>query len=122
METGKTGEKMAENFLKKEGFEILERNYRTKIGEIDLICRESNTVVFIEVKTRKSFDFGLPEEAVNYRKRLKINKVAKIYIKNLENMQKNDVEQFDYRFDVVSIVLNSKDNGVISIEVIKNAF
>ena len=68
IDTGKQGEKIAAAFLKKNGYRIIETNYRCVLGEIDIIAREKVELVFIEVKTRKSGELGYPEEAVGNKK------------------------------------------------------
>jgi len=110
---GKTGEDLAADFLKKKNFEILERNYRYGHKEIDIIGKDKNTVVFIEVKTGRSKDFGAPLEWVNLRKQKRMIEVAQDYI------QKNDFTDFDFRFDVVAITI---EKGKREIEHIENAF
>jgi putative endonuclease len=77
---GSAGEKLAEQFLRKQGYKILERNYRKKFGEIDIIARHRRAVVFVEVKTRSSVDFGLPEESVKPDKLRRIEKAAEFYL------------------------------------------
>ena len=94
---GRVGEKKAVDFLKKKGFKILETNYRTHIGEIDIIADDNGTVVFVEVKTRSGDGYGLPSEAVDFKKREKYFKVAAEY---LQREKKNDLP---CRFDVVEI-------------------
>ena len=69
---GRAGERLATEFLKKSGLEILQRNYKTHLGEIDVIALDKDTVVFVEVKTRTNDDYGSPSEAVNNRKCEKI--------------------------------------------------
>ena len=110
---GKKGEDKAEEYLKKEGFLILERNYRYGHKEIDLIGKDGNTIVFVEVKTGRSKRFGTPEEWVNLRKQKNIIMAALDYI------QKNDVTGCDFRFDVLAI---SYEKGKESINHIRNAF
>jgi putative endonuclease len=110
---GKSGEELAVSFLKKNGFEILERNYRFGHKEIDIIVRDKNTVVFTEVKTGRSKDFGAPEERVNLRKQKSMIEVAQDYI------QKNNFRDIDFRFDVIAV---SFEKGNRKIEHIKNAF
>ena len=110
---GKSGEDLAVSFLKKNGFEILERNYRFEHKEIDIIGRDGNTVVFVEVKAGRSKNFGSPEERVNLRKQRSMIEVAQDYI------QKNNLRDFDFRFDVVAIEF---ERGYRKIEHIKNAF
>jgi putative endonuclease len=101
-------EKEVASLLKSKGYKILETNYRSPFGEIDIIAKEKNDIVFVEVKYRISSYCGTPQEAVNYRKRQKIIKSALVYIK--ENSLKNNM-----RFDVAAV------NGE-NIEIIKSAF
>ncbi|UMZ73342.1 YraN family protein [Natranaerofaba carboxydovora] len=116
---GKIGEELAEKLLKKQGYLVLEKNFRTRTGEIDIICKENDTIVFVEVKTRQDLNFGLPEEAVDFRKMAKIKKVANIYISRLSTIHPN--KNYDFRFDVVSVILDSKEN-LKSIKLLNNAF
>ena len=69
---GKIGEEAATNYLKEKGYKIQERNYRTSFGEIDIICRHKDSIIFVEVKTRRSDRYGCPEEAINTNKQRKI--------------------------------------------------
>ena len=71
---GSKGEDLAIQFLKKKGYRIIDRNYKTSVGEIDIIARDGNTIVFVEVKTRTDDSFGYPFEAVNKKKRQKLQK------------------------------------------------
>jgi putative endonuclease len=99
-EKGRKGEDTAVNSLSKRGYRILERNFRTKRGEIDIVALSpQNTLCFIEVKTRSSVEFGKGEEAVNSRKIAKITRTAESYIN--KRKWKGDV-----RFDVISVVMN----------------
>ena len=77
---GKQGEDAAASFLAKEGYKIVERNFRCPLGEIDIVAVDKGILVFVEVKTRSSNKFGLPEEAVNRRKQHQIIKAAQFYI------------------------------------------
>ncbi|MCW5214310.1 YraN family protein, partial [Desulfobulbus sp. US5] len=88
----------------------LERNYRLRIGEVDIIARDGEYLVFIEVKTRRSTRFGSPFEAVDARKQQQIVKIASAYLQGKE---------LPVRFDVVAVHLNGQD---VRIEVLKNAF
>ncbi|MGI6177066.1 MAG: YraN family protein [Eubacterium sp.] len=97
---GRLGEDFAEIFLEKHGYEILERNYRTKFGEIDIICRKSGAVRFVEVKTRTSDEFGRPSEAVGHRKRSNIKAASKIYIRDAEPNAGR------FSFDVVEVTIS----------------
>lgn len=113
LELGKLGQELAENFLTDSGYKILQRNYKTKLGEIDLIAKDRDTLCFIEVKTRSSLNFGLPQEAVNIFKQNQISKTALMFLKSKNLMNKNS------RFDVVSIYYQ---NNEPKIDLIKNAF
>ncbi len=114
---GNRGEKIAANFLRKRGYRIIEKNYRSRLGEIDIVARENDSVVFVEVKTRRSTDFGLPEEALSYDKRRRLSKVAMGYLAHRR------IEDINCRFDVVSILMDDKKvMKVKRIELIKNAF
>ncbi len=110
---GEQSESIAVSYLKKHGYKIIEQNYRTKLGEIDIIAREKGTIAFIEVKSRKSKNFGSPKWAVTPKKQRKISMVALWYLKTTKQ------SNVKARFDVVSII-SSNDNP--SIEIIKNAF
>jgi putative endonuclease len=111
--TGKEGEKIAEAFLKKNGYRISEINYRCALGEIDIIAQEKGELVFIEVKTRKSGELGYPEQAVGIRKQKKMSQLALWYL------QKKNITYADARFDVVAITMLPSGN---EIKLIKNAF
>ena len=73
---GDLGEDISEIFLVKKGYSILKRNYRCRLGEIDLIAKDKNKIIFFEVKTRTNLNFGYPEESVNNLKVLKLKKLA----------------------------------------------
>jgi len=106
---GKLGEDAAIKYLMANNYLIIERNYKNRLGEIDLIARDGDTLVFVEVKARSTLYYGNPEAAVDLRKQNKIIRVALSYI--------NEKKCSDHpcRFDVVSIYGNK-------LEVIKNAF
>jgi putative endonuclease len=110
---GKEGESIAAKHLKKHGYRIISRNYRTKVGEIDIIAKDKGTLVFVEVKTRRSALFGNPKWAVTPKKQMNISKVALCYLKETDQCH------VKARFDVVAIN-SSSDNP--NIEIIKNAF
>jgi putative endonuclease len=93
---GKAGESIAVKYLQKKGYEILEQNFRTKMGEIDIIARQNERVIFVEVKRRSSGRFGKGYEAVGWHKQQQIIKVAHYYIKI------NELKVL-CRFDVISI-------------------
>jgi putative endonuclease len=96
---GDLGEDISEIFLVKKGYSILKRNYRCRLGEIDLIAKYKNKIIFFEVKTRTNLNFGYPEESVNNLKVLKLKKLA-IFFTVSENMDNPDMQ-----FDVISINL-----------------
>ncbi len=77
---GEAGEDYASLLLRKKGYIILQKNFRSKLGEIDIIAKEADTLVFVEVKTRWSRKYGFPEEAVNAYKLQKIKRVAEFYL------------------------------------------
>lgn len=106
---GTRGEDIAVFHLQKRGYEIIERNFSCKLGEIDIIAKFKEYIVFIEVKYRKDISKGYPSESVNYFKQNKIIRVAKHYV------QKHKLYNSAFRFDIVEIVGNQ-------IRVIENAF
>ena len=112
-EFGNKGEDLACKFLEKNGYKIIERNYRNRTGEIDIIARDKDDMVFIEIKTKLSKDFAQPELSVNPSKQKKIVKTALVYL-----MEKN-INKTGCRFDVVGI---TGEKGNTKIELIKNAF
>lgn len=110
---GAQGEKVAVDFLKDNGYKILAKNYKTKLGEIDIIARDKDTLAFIEVKTRHSDRWGLPSEAISRTKQRQISKAAVLFLKENELLDKKA------RFDVVSIVYSA---DAPKLDLIKNAF
>jgi putative endonuclease len=112
-QVGAFGESIAVEALKKAGYKILELNYRCKLGEIDIIAKESGALVFVEVKARRSDRFGNPKAAVTLQKRRKVSMVA------LEYLKRNGHTDQKARFDVVAIRLRVSRP---EIEIIRNAF
>ncbi len=110
---GNKGERLAEDLLKENGYKILYRNYRTKLGEIDIIARDKETVCFIEVKTRSSDSFGYGSEAVLKTKQRQIAKAALSFLKEKGLLDKKA------RFDVVSLDCSSSEP---KLDLIKDAF
>lgn len=110
---GGKGEAYAAKYLKKNGYKIIEKNFRNKIGEIDIIAMDRGVIVFIEVKARKSRAFGSPKDALTVCKQKKISKVALSWLKARNKIGARA------RFDVVSIISNKSKQEV---EIIKNAF
>lgn len=110
---GEQGEALAVRRLKKAGYQIIETNYRTRLGEIDIIAKENDTIVFVEVKSRRSVHFGSPKQAVTLQKQRKISMVALYYLKTTGRSAAKA------RFDVVTVISN-RDRP--QVEIIKNAF
>ncbi len=110
---GKRGETLASHYLQEKGYQILETNFRALKGEIDIIARKDKEIAFVEVKSGRSQDFGLPLERVDARKQKQIAKVALAYL------QSRRLEDVPCRFDVLSI---TEENGAIRIDHIENAF
>jgi len=108
-ETGKTGEDLAAAYLEKNGFRILDRNWRHGKGEVDIICTREGFIVFVEVKTRSTDFFGNPEEAVDKKKKSFLVKAADNYV-NLHDIP------LEVRFDIVSILINGSRHTVRHIE------
>lgn len=107
---GNAGEKWACDFLKKNGYKILERNYRIRGGEIDIVAKDKDTLVFIEVKTRYSHEYGLPVESMTPWKIKFLLKTARFYL------QKIGWGDREYRLDFVSVdFANSKDDPKIDL-------
>ena len=99
---GKEGEEIAVKYLEEKGFEIIERNYQYGHGEIDIVAKDKDELVFIEVKTRLNLELGEPEYAVNQRKIKQIKKMAELYLFDKE------IEEENCRFDVIAIILLNK--------------
>lgn len=114
IETGKQGEEIAMAHLRREGYVLIERNYRCLFGEIDIIAREGDTLCFIEVKSRRSARYGDPQLAVNHKKQQKMTRVALHYLSS------HDLCDRPARFDVVAVRL--AENGTGLVELIKNSF
>jgi len=114
-ELGKIGEDYAAQHLIKSGYSIIHRNFRTKFGEIDIIARDGKYLVFVEVKTRRSKEFGYPREAVDSYKQVRIKNLANLYL-----AKKKLFSEYT-RFDVVEVFVD-ENNLAKSIYLIKNAF
>ena len=113
--SGNTGEVLAENFLKKKGYLVLERNFSTKIGEIDLICRDKDYIVFVEVKTRDASTLISPKEAVTPAKQSKIKKTALAYLSAIE-------KEMNVRYDVIEVMVYQTGIKKVKIHHIPGAF
>ncbi|MFC1594520.1 YraN family protein [Candidatus Omnitrophota bacterium] len=114
IELGAAGEAAALHYLSKHGYVIREKNLKSRLGEIDIIAREKDTLCFIEVKTRSDLQKGYPQEAITPHKQRQIARVALQYVK------KNNLFGKKTRFDIVSIIVG--DEGTPRIKLIKNAF
>ncbi|MDD2676862.1 MAG: YraN family protein, partial [Methylacidiphilaceae bacterium] len=113
-ELGRWGEREAARFLRRKGYRILLRNVRIGGGEIDLVCRDASVLVFVEVKTRSSTDYGEPAEAVDAQKRARLVRAAYAY---LEELGQDDVT---YRFDIVEVLAEAQAKQ--RIRLLSNAF
>ena len=115
LDIAKTGESLAVAHLSARGYNILERNYRAVRGEIDLIAQDGDFIVFVEVKTRRSLRFGLPQTAVTTQKQRQISKVALAYL------QAKNLFDTPCRFDVIAIHV-SPELELLKLEQIESAF
>ena len=97
IEVGATGEDRAADHLVRNGFRIVERNYRCKLGELDIVARDGSTLVFVEVRSRRDAEFGSALDAINVHKRRKVTKVAMFYLARRQPKFR------EARFDVVAI-------------------
>ena len=105
---GRRGEALALEFLRRKGYRIVERGFRLFRGEIDIIARDGDTLVFVEVKTRATTEFGLPEEAVTPAKQAQIRKIARGFL------AARDLGEPDCRFDVLAILAPADGDPVIT--------
>jgi len=112
---GFLGEKLAGHFLRRNGYKILYRNFRGRSGgEIDIVCRDDDTLVFVEVKTRAREDFGRPIAAVDRRKQRRVSRGGLAWLRMLDN------PDILFRFDVVEVII--AEDAKPRLELIKNAF
>ena len=117
-ELGAKGEEIAVRYLKSRGYRIIERNYRIRLGEIDIIAEQGNDLVFIEVKTRSGTHFGSPFDSITIQKQMQLSKVA------LEYINKQGCNNRPARFDVVGIEFQVGGNTFQEavIKLLQNAF
>jgi len=113
-DTGILGEKLAKDFLKKRGYHILETNYRCPEGEIDIVAKHKDSLAFIEVRTKRSLEFGSPEESITPAKKQRMKATAAHYWQTHDNLPPF------WRIDVVVVELNQKGQPS-RIELIENA-
>jgi len=112
---GRRGEKLASKFLRSRGYKILYRNFKDRRGgEIDIVCRDGDTLVFVEVKTRGGEEFGRPMEAVSREKQMRVSKGGLAWLRLLDN------PDITFRFDVVEVLW--PEEGDPSCALIQNAF
>lgn len=107
---GNWGEKLAESFLKKKGYQIVDRHYQKRVGEIDIIAQKNNELIFIEVTTRTSLSFGWPEESIDWLKQEKIAQTIDHYLAEHPTFSGH------YRFDCIIIIKRKK----VTIKHLKN--
>ncbi len=112
--TGILGEKLARDFLEKRGYHVSETNYRCSEGEVDIIARHEDSLVFIEVRTKTSLEFGSPEESITPVKKERLRAIASHYQQTHENLPQL------WRIDVVAVELDHKGKP-LRIELIENA-
>jgi len=113
-EVGKLGEKLALKFLKKKGYHIRQTNFRCRTGEIDVIAKQKDYLVFVEVRTKSNLDFGTPEESITQHKKEKLITSALSYINSHQNLPSL------WRIDVVAVEIDQKGKAK-RIELIENA-
>ena len=114
IEVGVTGERLAVDYLKGLGYEILQRNFRCRQGEIDIIARRDDCLVFVEVRTKKGREFGTPEESITSSKKEKLIALAEAYLQTLAS------PPLSWRIDVVAVEL-APDGGLLRLDHIENA-
>lgn len=112
---GNFGEELAVKYLSNNGYFIMARNFRCRLGELDIIAKDKGYIAFIEVKTRYNDYYGSPGEAVNYQKQTRIYRAAQTFIST------NRLENNNFRFDVVEILIKLQNNKY-NLKLIKNAF
>ena len=113
-EVGARGERLAADFLEGQGYKILERNFRCREGEIDIVAQHGECLVFVEVRAKKSPDFGAPEESISVFKREKLVSLADAYLQKCDDLPPS------WRIDVVAIEL-APNNEVLRLGHIENA-
>lgn len=111
---GRLGERIACRHLMRQGFDILARRFRTRAGEIDLIAFEGDLLVFVEVKTRESREYGDPYEFVDWEKQQRFRRAAEEFI------SRHDLGRYSYRFDIVTVVAPATASQAVALY--RNAF
>ncbi|MEI8063600.1 MAG: YraN family protein [Verrucomicrobiota bacterium] len=116
MALGERGEKFAAQYLRRYGYRILVHRFKTRAGEIDIVCRHGEWLIFVEVKTRKSDDYGAPSEAVTKEKQNHMSCTALDYLRLLNH------PRIRFRFDIVEVILQEGVRKPTDIRLIQNAF
>jgi putative endonuclease len=111
---GRKGERIACRYLLREGYDILARRYQGRSGELDIVAFEKETLVFAEVKTRSSHDFGEPHEFVDWQKQQILRRVAEQFIAD------HDLGNYPYRFDIVAVLIPKGSRKQVALY--RNAF
>ncbi|MFP3974660.1 MAG: YraN family protein [Dehalococcoidia bacterium] len=112
---GRFGEKVAGGYLRRHGYKVLQTNYRTRAGEIDIVAQKGEYLVFVEVRTKRDTDFGTPEESIRQSKKEKLAALAELYIQSHESYS-----SMPWRIDVVAVEVR-QDGKVSRVELIENA-
>lgn len=112
---GRQGEDAATQYLENNNYQVLCRNYSCRLGEIDIVACERDVIVFVEVRSRSSNDYGLPQESVTSRKKMKLRQLAWHYLKSVGKTNAS------CRFDVIAVLFNG-EGRVKKLEHIENAF
>ncbi|OPZ74704.1 MAG: hypothetical protein BWY80_00482 [Firmicutes bacterium ADurb.Bin456] len=112
---GRQGEDAAARYLESNGYVLLHRNYSSRLGEIDIVATDRDVLVFVEVRSRSSDDYGLAQESITGRKKLKLRQLAWQFIKAEGKTERN------YRFDVVAILFD-REGKLKRLDHIENAF
>jgi putative endonuclease len=116
LELGERGEKVAARYLRRHGYKVLVRRFRSRSGEIDIVCRHNEWLVFVEVKTRTSEQLGAPSEAVDKAKQRHMTKVALDYLRLL------GYPQVKFRFDIVEVLMQHGARKPDDVRLIPDAF
>jgi len=116
MALGERGERFATRYLRRQGYKILARRFQTRSGEVDIVCRHQETLVFVEVKTRRGEQFGAPSESVRREKQRHMSRVALEYLRMIGN------PRVHWRFDIVEVILPEGTKKPEQVRLIQNAF
>ncbi|OGO37169.1 MAG: YraN family protein [Chloroflexi bacterium RBG_16_57_8] len=113
-ETGALGEKLARDFLKKRGYRIVETNYRCRRGEIDIVARQKDSLVFVEVRTKRNLSYGTPEESISSSKKSRMRNAAYHYLQSHHDPTES------WRIDLVAVELDANGKPT-RMEIVENA-